>query len=78
MSETTLDSFSRFINRRISTMLFLGFSSGLPLALTSGTLQAWLTVAGIDIRTIGIFALVGLPYTFKFLWSPLMDRFVPP
>jgi PAT family beta-lactamase induction signal transducer AmpG len=59
-------------------MLFLGFSSGLPLALTSGTLQAWLTVAGIDIRTIGIFALVGLPYTFKFLWSPLMDRFVPP
>lgn len=78
MSETTLDSFSRFMNRRISTMLFLGFSSGLPLALTSGTLQAWLTVAGIDIRTIGIFALVGLPYTFKFLWSPLMDRFVPP
>jgi PAT family beta-lactamase induction signal transducer AmpG len=78
MSETALDSFSRFINRRISTMLFLGFSSGLPLALTSGTLQAWLTVAGIDIRTIGIFALVGLPYTFKFLWSPLMDRFVPP
>lgn len=78
MSETTLGSFSRFINRRISTMLFLGFSSGLPLALTSGTLQAWLTVAGIDIRTIGIFALVGLPYTFKFLWSPLMDRFVPP
>ena len=59
-------------------MPFLGFSSGLPLALTSGTLQAWLTVAGIDIRTIGIFALVGLPYTFKFLWSPLMDRFVPP
>jgi PAT family beta-lactamase induction signal transducer AmpG len=78
MSETALDSFSRFINRRISTMLFLGFSSGLPLALTSGTLQAWLTVARIDIRTIGIFALVGLPYTFKFLWSPLMDRFVPP
>jgi PAT family beta-lactamase induction signal transducer AmpG len=58
--------------------LFLGFSSGLPLALTGGTLQAWLSDEKIDIRTIGIFSLVGLPYTFKFLWSPLMDRFSPP
>lgn len=62
----------------MAATLLLGFSSGLPLPLTSGTLQAWLTVAGIDLRTIGIFALVGLPYTLKFLWSPLMDRFVPP
>jgi len=59
-------------------MLPLGFASGLPLALTAGTLQAWLTVAGLDLRTIGIVTLVGLPYTVKFLWSPLMDRFVPP
>jgi MFS transporter, PAT family, beta-lactamase induction signal transducer AmpG len=59
-------------------MLILGFSSGLPLALTGGTLQAWMTVAGVDLRTIGVFALVGLPYTVKFLWSPFMDRFVPP
>lgn len=59
-------------------MLPLGFASGLPLALTAGTLQAWLTVAGVDLRTIGIFTLVGLPYTVKFLWAPLMDRFVPP
>lgn len=59
-------------------MLPLGFASGLPLALTAGTLQAWLTVAGMDLRTIGIVTLVGLPYTLKFLWSPLMDRFVPP
>ncbi len=59
-------------------MLPLGFASGLPLALTGGTLQAWLTVAGVDLRTIGIFTLVGLPYTLKFLWAPLMDRFVPP
>ncbi len=50
----------------------------MPLALTAGTLQAWLTVAGLDLRTIGIVTLVGLPYTLKFLWSPLMDRFVPP
>jgi MFS transporter, PAT family, beta-lactamase induction signal transducer AmpG len=67
-----------FRSRRIAVITFLGFSSGLPLALTGGTLQAWMTVAGVDLRTIGIFALIGLPYTLKFLWSPLMDRFVPP
>jgi PAT family beta-lactamase induction signal transducer AmpG len=65
-------------NRRIGIMLPLGFASGLPLALTAGTLQAWLTVAGVDLKTIGIFTLVGLPYTLKFLWAPLMDRLVPP
>jgi MFS transporter, PAT family, beta-lactamase induction signal transducer AmpG len=59
-------------------MLPLGFASGLPLALTSGTLQAWLTVEGVDLKTIGIFTLVGLPYTLKFLWAPVMDRIVPP
>ena len=67
-----------FSSRRIAVITFLGFSSGLPLALTSGTLQAWMAVAGVDLRTIGIFSLVGLPYTIKFLWSPFMDRFVPP
>lgn len=65
-------------NKRIGLMLPLGFASGLPLALTAGTLQAWLTVAGVDLKTIGIFTLVGLPYTLKFLWAPLMDRIVPP
>lgn len=67
-----------FKTRRIAVITLLGFSSGLPLALTSGTLQAWMAVDGVDIRTIGIFALVGLPYTVKFLWSPIMDRFAPP
>jgi PAT family beta-lactamase induction signal transducer AmpG len=67
-----------FTNRRIGIMLLLGFASGLPLALTSGTLQAWMTVSGINLHTIGFFTLVGLPYTLKFLWAPLMDRFVPP
>jgi MFS transporter, PAT family, beta-lactamase induction signal transducer AmpG len=67
-----------FTNRRIGTVLLLGFASGLPLALTAGTLQAWMTVEGVDLKTIGIFALVGLPYTWKFLWAPVMDRFVPP
>jgi len=59
-------------------MLAIGFASGLPLALSGQTLQAWLTTSGIDIRTIAAFSLVGLPYTLKFLWAPLMDRFVPP
>lgn len=62
----------------MATVTLLGFSSGLPLALTGGTLQAWMAVAGVDLRTIGVFALAGLPYTLKFIWSPLMDRFIPP
>ncbi|HKR80053.1 MAG TPA: muropeptide MFS transporter AmpG, partial [Nitrospira sp.] len=65
-------------NKRIALMLPLGFASGLPLALTSGTLQAWLTVAGVDLKTIGIFTLVGLPYSLKFLWAPVMDRMTLP
>ena len=69
---------NQFLNPRVVTVLFLGFSSGLPLALSGGTLQAWLTVEDVDIKTIGLFSLVGLPYTLKFLWSPLMDRFVVP
>jgi PAT family beta-lactamase induction signal transducer AmpG len=60
---------------RLVVVMVLGFASGLPLALTGQALQAWLTVDGIDIATIGFLSLVGLPYTFKFLWAPLMDRF---
>jgi PAT family beta-lactamase induction signal transducer AmpG len=70
--------YKMFTSRRMAVMVLLGFSSGLPFPLTGGTLQAWLTTAGVDIKTIGIFSLVGLPYTLKFLWSPFMDRFVPP
>ena len=69
---------NQFLNPRVLTVLFLGFSSGLPLALSGGTLQAWLTVENVDIKTIGMFSLVGLPYTLKFIWSPLMDRFIVP
>jgi len=78
MAITSREELRRIANPRMLAMLLLGFSSGLPLALSSGTLQAWLAVAKVDIRAIGLFALVGLPYTLKFLWSPLMDRFVPP
>ncbi|MBT9487855.1 MAG: MFS transporter [Rubrivivax sp.] len=60
---------------RIVVVTLLGFASGLPLALTGQALQAWLTLDGVDIATIGFLSLVGLPYTFKFLWAPLMDRF---
>ncbi|WP_284618324.1 AmpG family muropeptide MFS transporter [Aquabacterium humicola] len=60
---------------RIFVTAVLGFASGLPLALTGQALQAWLSIEGLDIATIGFLSLVGLPYTFKFLWAPLMDRF---
>ena len=60
---------------RLLVVTLLGFASGLPLALTGQAMQAWLTVSGIDLATIGFLSLVGLPYTFKFLWAPLMDRF---
>ncbi|EHJ83993.1 AmpG permease, partial [Salmonella enterica subsp. enterica serovar Baildon str. R6-199] len=67
-----------FQQPRSAILLILGFASGLPLALTSGTLQAWMTVENIDLKTIGFFSLVGQAYVFKFLWSPLMDRYTPP
>lgn len=67
-----------FAQRNAALLLLLGFASGLPLALTSGTLQAWMTVENVDLKTIGFFSLVGQAYVFKFLWSPMMDRYTPP
>jgi len=55
--------------------LLMGFSCGVPLLLTGSVLQAWMVEEGVDLATIGMFALVGLPYTVKFLWAPIMDRF---
>jgi len=63
---------------RLAVVALLGFASGLPLALTGQAMQAWLTTEGVDIATIGFLSIVGLPYTFKFLWAPLMDRFELP
>jgi len=60
---------------RAVVVALLGFASGLPLALTGQAMQAWLSMEGLDVATIGFLSLVGLPYTFKFLWAPLMDRF---
>lgn len=67
-----------FTQRKMAAILLLGFSSGLPLWLTSRTLQAWMTVEGVDLTTIGLFSLVALPYSLKFIWAPVMDRYVPP
>jgi len=67
-----------FTQRNAAVLLLLGFASGLPLALTAGTLQAWMTVENVDLKTIGFFSLVGQAYVFKFLWSPMMDRYTPP
>ncbi len=72
------DYAAAFRSRKIGLLLLLGFASGLPLALTAGTLQAWLAAENVDIVAIGWFALVGQPYTYKFFWAPFMDRYVPP
>jgi MFS transporter, PAT family, beta-lactamase induction signal transducer AmpG len=70
--------FRIFGQPKMATLLVLGFSSGLPFYLTSKTLQAWMTTANVDLATIGFFSLVTLPYSLKFVWSPLMDRYIPP
>jgi len=67
-----------FRSRKMAAILLLGFSSGFPLYLTSRTLQAWMTVAGVNLTAIGLFSLVSLPYSLKFLWSPMIDRFSLP
>ncbi|HYD32611.1 MAG TPA: AmpG family muropeptide MFS transporter [Azospirillaceae bacterium] len=69
-----LHSAAVYGDRRILTVLFLGFASGLPLALTASTLSYWLNDHGLSLTAIGLFSLVGLPYSFKFAWAPLIDR----
>jgi PAT family beta-lactamase induction signal transducer AmpG len=69
---------SLIFNRRMSVMFLLAFSSGLPLALSTSTLQAWMASVDIDIKTIGLFTLVQIPYVLKFFWAPLMDRYSLP
>jgi len=64
--------------RNLFVVLLLGFSSGLPLALIGSTLQAWFTVSGVSLLAIGSLGLVGQPYIYKFLWAPLLDRWIPP
>ncbi|MBF0375297.1 MAG: hypothetical protein HQL39_18020, partial [Alphaproteobacteria bacterium] len=59
---------------RVLAVMLLGFSSGLPLALTGSTLAVWMAETGVSLKEIGFFSLVGTPYVFKFLWAPLVDR----
>jgi PAT family beta-lactamase induction signal transducer AmpG len=67
-----------FLDKRVLIILVLGFSSGLPLALSGSTLLLWMKDVGVDLGTIGLFALVGIPYTIKFLWAPIVDAFQVP
>jgi PAT family beta-lactamase induction signal transducer AmpG len=80
MSETAVKSspIRIFGQPKMAVLVLLGFSSGLPFYLTSKTLQAWMTTAKVDLATIGFFSLVTLPYSLKFVWAPVMDRYVPP
>jgi PAT family beta-lactamase induction signal transducer AmpG len=67
------DTLAVYLQRRVLVVMFLGFSSGLPLALSGSTLLIWMREVGVNLGTIGLFALVGTPYTIKFLWAPLVD-----
>lgn len=68
----------QLISPRMLVAFLMGFACGVPLLLTSSVLQAWMTEQGVDLSTIGLFSLVGLPYTLKFLWAPVFDRFTLP
>jgi PAT family beta-lactamase induction signal transducer AmpG len=76
--KTTKSLLQVFQSRKMAALLLLGFASGMPLFLTSRTLQAWMTVEGVDLASIGLLSLVALPYSIKFLWSPFLDRYIPP
>lgn len=67
------DALTVYLKPRVLIVLFLGFSAGLPLALSGSTLRLWMRQSSIDLETIGLFALVGIPYTIKFLWAPVVD-----
>ena len=73
------DTLTLYLRRRVLVVLLLGFSSGLPLLLSFSTLSTWMREVGVDLTSIGLFALIGVPYTLKFAWAPVMDRLpLPP
>jgi len=73
-------SIRAFTQPKMAALIFLGFASGLPFNLIGNgkAFQAWMTASGVDLTKIGLFSLVGLPYSLKFLWSPILDRYIPP
>ncbi|MGI6655536.1 MAG: AmpG family muropeptide MFS transporter [Desulfobulbus sp.] len=68
----------RLRSPRLLVAFIMGFACGVPLLLTSSVLQAWMTEEGVNLKVIGLYSLVGLPYTLKFLWAPIFDRFTLP
>src|SRR5690348_5721099 len=72
---STAITWRTFANRRMLICVFIGFSSGLPLFILINLIAAWLRSEGVDLKAIGLFALIGFPYTWKFVWAPLMDRY---
>jgi len=69
-----------FTRPKMAALIFLGFASGLPFNLIGNgkAFQAWMTASGVDLTAIGLFSLIGLPYSLKFLWAPFLDRYIPP
>ena len=78
MSEASIPWREAILNRRMLICVFTGLASGMPLYVLLQLVPAWLRDEGVSLAEIGLFALVGIPYTWKFLWAPLMDRWVPP
>ena len=77
-NNTNISIRQALFNKRMLICIFTGFSSGLPLYILISLLPAWLRSEGVDLKSIGLFALIQLPFTWKFLWAPLFDRYVPP
>lgn len=73
-----IETVKKMFSTRMLSMLLIGYSAGLPLLLIGSTLQAWMTDEGVDLTAIGLVSLLGLPYVFKFLWAPLLDRYKLP
>jgi PAT family beta-lactamase induction signal transducer AmpG len=73
-----METFKKIFSYRMLIMLLMGYSAGLPLLLTGGTLQAWMTDEKVDLTSIGLVSLIGMPYVLKFLWAPFLDRFQIP
>ena len=76
MSNIIKSYLSPYLEKKILISMVMGFVSGLPLLLTITLLQAWLTDENVSKSTIGLFALIGLPYSLKFLWAPIFDRYI--
>ena len=78
MSATSISLGAAVFNRRMLACIFTGLASGMPLYVLFQLVPAWLSDGGVSLIEIGLFSLIGLPYTIKFLWAPFLDRFVPP